>query len=53
MGGGIGRGEATVLLGPSGIGKTLFGLRFVDQGLNQGSLPVSARNWRRAGCSGL
>ena len=33
MGGGIGAGEATVLLGPSGIGKTIFGLRFVADGL--------------------
>jgi circadian clock protein KaiC len=33
MGGGIGAGEATVLLGPSGIGKTIFGLRFVAEGL--------------------
>ena len=33
MGGGIGAGEATVLLGPSGIGKTIAGLRFVAEGL--------------------
>ncbi|WP_307857988.1 ATPase domain-containing protein [Actinoplanes auranticolor] len=33
MGGGIGAGEATVLLGPSGIGKTIFGLRFVAEGV--------------------
>ena len=36
MGGGIGSGEATVILGPSGVGKTIFGLRFVDEGLSQG-----------------
>ena len=35
MGGGIGAGEATVLLGPSGIGKTIFGLRFTAEGLAQ------------------
>ncbi|MDT5035729.1 MAG: circadian clock protein KaiC [Micromonosporaceae bacterium] len=33
MGGGIGTGEATVVLGPSGIGKTIFGLRFVTEGI--------------------
>ena len=33
MGGGIGAGEATVVLGPSGIGKTIFGLRFAAEGL--------------------
>jgi circadian clock protein KaiC len=33
MGGGIGAGEATVLLGPSGIGKTIAGLRFVTEGV--------------------
>jgi circadian clock protein KaiC len=33
MGGGIGAGEVTVVLGPSGIGKTIFGLRFVAEGL--------------------
>jgi circadian clock protein KaiC len=36
MGGGIRAGEATVLLGPSGVGKTIFGLRFVAQGLTRG-----------------
>jgi circadian clock protein KaiC len=36
MGGGIGSGEATVLLGPSGIGKTIFGLRFVAEGVARG-----------------
>jgi circadian clock protein KaiC len=33
MGGGIGAGEATVILGPSGIGKTIAGLRFVTEGI--------------------
>jgi circadian clock protein KaiC len=33
MGGGIGAGEATALLGPSGIGKTIFWLRFTAEGL--------------------
>jgi circadian clock protein KaiC len=33
MGGGIGAGEATVVLGPSGVGKTIFGLRFVAEGI--------------------
>jgi circadian clock protein KaiC len=36
MGGGIGAGEATVVLGPSGIGKTISGLRFVAEGLAAG-----------------
>jgi circadian clock protein KaiC len=36
MGGGIGCGEATVVLGPSGIGKTILGLRFIAEGLAQG-----------------
>ena len=35
MGGGIGAGEATVLLGPSGVGKTIAGLRFVAEGIAQ------------------
>ncbi|MET0495268.1 MAG: ATPase domain-containing protein, partial [Actinoplanes sp.] len=35
MGGGIGAGEATVLLGPSGVGKTIAGLRFVAEGVAQ------------------
>ncbi|MDT4990264.1 MAG: circadian clock protein KaiC [Actinoplanes sp.] len=35
MGGGIGAGEATVILGPSGIGKTIAGLRFVAEGITQ------------------
>jgi len=36
MGGGIGVGDATVVLGPSGIGKTIFGLSFVAEGLKRG-----------------
>jgi circadian clock protein KaiC len=36
MGGGIGHGEATVVLGPSGVGKTILGLRFVTEGLARG-----------------
>jgi circadian clock protein KaiC len=36
MGGGIGAGEATVLLGPSGAGKTIAGLRFVAEGVDRG-----------------
>jgi circadian clock protein KaiC len=35
MGGGIRSGEATVVLGPSGVGKTIFGLHFVTEGLAQ------------------
>jgi circadian clock protein KaiC len=33
MGGGVSAGEATVVVGPSGIGKTIFSLRFVTEGL--------------------
>jgi circadian clock protein KaiC len=36
MDGGISAGEATVILGPSGAGKTIFGLRFVTEGLARG-----------------
>jgi circadian clock protein KaiC len=36
MGGGIGAGEATVILGPSGVGKTIAGLKFVTEGIAQG-----------------
>ena len=36
MNGGISSGEATVILGPSGAGKTIFGLRFITEGLRQG-----------------
>jgi len=35
-GGGIPRGDSTLLIGPSGIGKTLLALRFVAAGLEQG-----------------
>jgi circadian clock protein KaiC len=35
MNGGIGAGEATVILGPSGVGKTIAGLRFVAEGIAQ------------------
>jgi circadian clock protein KaiC len=35
MGGGISAGEASVVVGPSGVGKTIFGLRFVHEGLAQ------------------
>lgn len=33
MGGGITAGEATAILGPSGAGKTIFGLSFIAEGL--------------------
>jgi circadian clock protein KaiC len=36
MNGGISAGEATVILGPSGAGKTIFGLNFVTEGLIRG-----------------
>jgi circadian clock protein KaiC len=36
MGGGIGSGEATIVVGPSGVGKTIFGVRFVLEGLARG-----------------
>jgi circadian clock protein KaiC len=36
MAGGIGTGEATVVLGPSGVGKTISGLRFVTEGVIRG-----------------
>jgi len=36
MNGGISSGEATVILGPSGAGKTIFGLRFITEGLTRG-----------------
>jgi len=35
-GGGIPRGDSTLLIGPSGIGKTLLALRFIAAGLEQG-----------------
>ena len=36
MGGGIGSGESTIVLGPSGVGKTILGLRFVTEGVDRG-----------------
>jgi circadian clock protein KaiC len=36
MNGGISSGEATIILGPSGAGKTIFGLRFVTEGIRRG-----------------
>ncbi len=36
IGGGIPRGDSTLLVGPSGVGKTLLGLAFVAAGLEQG-----------------
>jgi circadian clock protein KaiC len=36
MGGGIRTGQATVVLGPSGAGKTILGLRFATEGLEAG-----------------
>ena len=36
IGGGIPRGSSTLLAGPSGVGKTLLGLAFVNAGLEQG-----------------
>jgi circadian clock protein KaiC len=36
MGGGLWAGDTTVVVGPSGVGKTIFGLRFVAEGLETG-----------------
>lgn len=36
MGGGARRGDATVVTGPSGVGKTIFGLRWLAQSIEQG-----------------
>jgi circadian clock protein KaiC len=36
VGGGIPRGDSTLLVGPSGVGKTLLGLAFLNAGLEQG-----------------
>jgi len=36
IGGGIPRGDSTLLIGPSGVGKTLMALRFIAAGLEQG-----------------
>jgi circadian clock protein KaiC len=36
IGGGIPRGDSTLLAGPSGVGKTLLGLAFISAGVAQG-----------------
>ena len=36
LGGGLPRGDATLLLGPAGIGKTILSLGFVAEGLKEG-----------------
>jgi circadian clock protein KaiC len=36
IGGGIPRGDSTLLVGPSGVGKTLLSLAFIDAGLKEG-----------------
>jgi len=36
IGGGIPRGDSTLLVGPSGVGKTLLGLAFIAAGLERG-----------------
>ena len=36
IGGGIPRGDSTLLVGPSGVGKTLLALKFIDAGLERG-----------------
>lgn len=36
IGGGIPRGDSTLVIGPSGVGKTLLALRFLAAGLGQG-----------------
>jgi circadian clock protein KaiC len=36
IGGGIPRGDSTLLIGPSGVGKTLLALRFLAAGLERG-----------------
>jgi circadian clock protein KaiC len=35
MGGGARQGDATLITGPSGVGKTIFGLRWLTQGIEQ------------------
>ncbi len=35
MGGGAKQGDATLVTGPSGVGKTMFGLRWLTQGIEQ------------------
>jgi circadian clock protein KaiC len=36
MSGGAKQGDATLVTGPSGVGKTIFGLRWLTQGIEQG-----------------
>jgi circadian clock protein KaiC len=36
MGGGAKLGDATLVMGPSGVGKTIFGLRWIAEALEQG-----------------
>jgi circadian clock protein KaiC len=36
MSGGAKQGDATLITGPSGVGKTIFGLRWLTQGIEQG-----------------
>jgi len=36
LGGGVVRGSTTTLIGPSGIGKTLFALKFLEEGIANG-----------------
>ncbi|EPE96865.1 ATPase domain-containing protein [Rhizobium grahamii] len=36
LGGGVERGSSTLLIGPAGTGKTLFGLQFVDAAVKRG-----------------
>ncbi len=36
MGGGAKQGDATLVTGPSGVGKTIFGLRWLSKGAEQG-----------------
>jgi circadian clock protein KaiC len=36
MAGGMKRGDATLVMGPSGVGKTTFGMRWLTQGLEEG-----------------
>lgn len=36
MGGGMNQGDASLILGPSGVGKTIFGLRWIAEALEHG-----------------
>ncbi len=36
LGGGFGAGDTSVVVGPSGVGKTIFGMRFVAAGIEAG-----------------